>query len=238
MVTDKKCNYPSPAGKEFVLTGARFAGVNPSSNVLCLGCAFGESVCDLASEFRCKISAFDSDKLKVDTAQSLAIKKKVSHLISFSSDFPSPSLEKGTFELAFLEGDTLADDNSANLLHTVSDLLLPRGWLAFSAPVQLQGSDPKKIASFEKTFRCKLKKEEDYRALANACGFNTHFVGLVPQSGWDNYCIHLANHLEDTRGYYADTTVKLNSHQQIDAFYRLEAFRYIGSLFCVARKRS
>jgi hypothetical protein len=65
-----------------------------------------------------------------------------------------------------------------------------------------------------------------------------HFMSLVPPSGWDNYYAHMARHLEDDRGFFADKRIKLAFHREIDVFYRLEAFKYIGYLFCITRKKT
>jgi hypothetical protein len=61
---------------------------------------------------------------------------------------------------------------------------------------------------------------------------------LVPQSGWDNYYAHMARRLEDSKGFFSDKRIKLAFHKEIDVFYRMEGFRYVGYLFCIARKKS
>jgi hypothetical protein len=61
---------------------------------------------------------------------------------------------------------------------------------------------------------------------------------LVPQSGWDNYYAHMARRLEDQTGFFADKQVKTFFHREMDIFYRLEAFKYIGYLFGLVRKCS
>ncbi|KMQ51099.1 putative methyltransferase [Chitinispirillum alkaliphilum] len=218
------------------MAAGRIAGINPSSNILVLDSGFGEGVCTLASEFRCKISAFDSCKTKNKEAHSLAINKGVSHLVSLNGDFFTTELEPGTFELAILEKSALSSKKRSVLLARVQELLQMRGWLAFSVPIKLADSVPNKILSCFEDGGGKIEKEEFYRSLIENSGFDIHFTGLVPQSGWDNYFSHLACHLGDEKGYYADALMKIRSHQQIDAFYRLEASRYIGYLFCIARK--
>jgi hypothetical protein len=62
-------------------------------------------------------------------------------------------------------------------------------------------------------------------------------MSLVPQSGWDNYYAHMARRLEDQKGFFSEKRVKLGFHKEIDVFYRLEAFKYVGYLFCIARKK-
>ena len=83
MIKQQIAYYTSPAGKEFSFAAARFAGINPSSRVLDMGCGYGEGACNLASEFRCKITACDYSQENVEFARKLAVKRNVSHLIDF-----------------------------------------------------------------------------------------------------------------------------------------------------------
>jgi hypothetical protein len=46
----------------------------------------------------------------------------------------------------------------------------------------------------------------------------------------------MARRLEDKKGFFADKRIKLAFHKEIDVFYRLEGFKYVGYLFCIARK--
>jgi hypothetical protein len=46
----------------------------------------------------------------------------------------------------------------------------------------------------------------------------------------------MARRLEDDKGFFADKGIKRAFHREIDVFYRLEGFRYVGYLFCVVRK--
>ena len=71
----------------------------------------------------------------------------------------------------------------------------------------------------------------------HSAGFDIQLMGLVPQSGWDNYYAHMARRLEDESGFFSDKRIKLSFHKEIDVFYRLEAFKYVGYLFCIARKK-
>jgi hypothetical protein len=68
-------------------------------------------------------------------------------------------------------------------------------------------------------------------------GFDVHFMSLVPPGGWDDYYAHMARRLEDKTGFFSDQRIKLAFHREIDVFYRLEALRYIGYLFCIARAK-
>jgi hypothetical protein len=47
----------------------------------------------------------------------------------------------------------------------------------------------------------------------------------------------MARRLEDEKGFFSDKRVKLAFGKEIDAFYRLESFKYVGYLFCIARKK-
>jgi hypothetical protein len=47
----------------------------------------------------------------------------------------------------------------------------------------------------------------------------------------------MTRRLEDKQGFISDKRLKLAFHREIDVFYRFEAFRYIGYLFCIARAR-
>lgn len=79
--------------------------------------------------------------------------------------------------------------------------------------------------------------EHTYRKLVLESGYDIHFMALVPPSGWDNYYAHMARRMEDEKGFFADRRIKLAFHKEIDVFYRLEGFRYVGYLFCIARKK-
>jgi len=85
MVTDLHSNYSSPAGKEFTLTAGYFAGINPASRILDLGCGYGDGSCNMAQQFRCKVIALDISEENIGLARQLAEAKNVSHLITFET---------------------------------------------------------------------------------------------------------------------------------------------------------
>ena len=62
-------------------------------------------------------------------------------------------------------------------------------------------------------------------------------MSLVPQSGWDNYYAHMVRRLDDTNGFFEPASVKGHFHREIDTFYRLEGYRYVGYLFGLVRKK-
>ncbi|MDG5815787.1 hypothetical protein QA601_11915 [Chitinispirillales bacterium ANBcel5] len=238
MVTDRSYNYPSPSGTEMILAAGRFAGINPGSTVLDFGSAFGEGPCVLASHFRCKVMAFETAYDKLSSAITLSVNRTVSHLIDYhNEDLLKSPPEENLFDLAIIEGGSLKSRIAEPLFIKMWDLLQDRGWFSFSAPVLLQQSLPPKLLSVYEAEGLLVANEEELRDLAHRCGFDVQFTALIPRSGWDNYFAHLAMHLEDSSGYYADSQKKMASHNQIDLFYRLDAFRYIGYLFCITRKR-
>ena len=82
------------------------------------------------------------------------------------------------------------------------------------------------------------ENEGTYRKLVTELGFSIQLMCMVPPSGWDNYYAHMARRLEDSKGFFADRQIKLAFHKEIDVFYRLEGFRYVGYLVCFARKNA
>jgi len=239
MVTDIHSNYTSPAGKEFSFAAARFAGINPSSRVLDMGCGYGEAACNLAAEFRCRVVACDGSRENIDIGQSAAVERNISHLITFEvRDILEADYCETPFELVLAEGGVLSCIGRREGLRFAGQWLVPRGWFAFSDLIIIAPNVPEEVLSIYEDSRYHYETEHSYRRLVDEAGMEIHFLSLIPPSGWDNYYAHMARRLEDSSGFFADKKVKLAFHREIDAFYRLEAFKYIGYLFAIARKNS
>lgn len=237
MVTDSKSNYTSPAGKEFTLTAGRFAGIHPASSVLDIGCGYGEGVCDITSEFRCKAIAVDSNADHIEFAQNLAIERRVSHLIVFKNENILDSIYNNNhFDLILAEGGILSFIGRKQGLERIYPLLISRGWIAFSDLILLSDKIPFDVLDIFDNKTYKYETEASYRKLITDLGYEIKFMCLVPPSGWDNYYAHMARRLEDSQGYFANKKIKLAFHREIDTFYRLEGFKYVGYLVCIARK--
>ena len=238
MVTDPHSNYSSPAGKEFTLAAGCFAGINPSSRIADLGCGYGEGACAMAREFRCRVVAIDVSEENIEFARQLAIDRNVSHLISFErKDILSADFSQEPFELILAEGGVLSYVSRTKGFARAASWLLPRGWFAFSDLIFLSENVPDEIKNIFENDAYHHESETSYRALIEDAGFDILLMCLVPQSGWDNYYAHMARRLEDKKGVFSDRRVKLAFHKEIDAFYRLEGFRYVGYLFCIVRKK-
>jgi SAM-dependent methyltransferase len=241
MVTDIKSNYTSPAGKEFTLVAGRFAGISPASRVLDIGCGYGDGVCNIVSEFRCRATAIDINKDNVQFARAQAEQKKISHLISFlTGDISTETITEKSFDLVLAEGGILTMLERHKSVDIIKDFLTPRGWLAFSDLILLSDPEniPAEILNIYDHQRFNYANETNYRKLFKSAGFDIHLMTLVPQSGWDNYYAHMARRLEDQTGFFADKQVKTFFHREMDIFYRLEGFKYIGYLFGLVRKSS
>jgi SAM-dependent methyltransferase len=241
MVTDIKSNYTSPAGKEFTLVAGRFAGVSPASKVLDIGCGYGDGVCNIVSEFRCKATGIDINKDNIKIAQNAAEQRRISHLITFKTGdiLKEPHFDKN-FDLVLAEGGVLTMLERQKSIEMISDLLAFRGWLAFSDLILLCDKEkiPPEILHIYDNERFNYETESGYRKLLKSAGYDIHLMTLVPQSGWDNYYAHMARRLEDQTGFFADKQVKTFFHREMDIFYRLEAFKYVGYLFGLVRKSS
>lgn len=238
MVTDLKTNYTSPAGREFTRAAARMSGINPASTVLDMGCGYGEASATLAAEFRCKVVAVDNGPENIEIAKTFAFERHVGHLINFETkDLLQCDYSQKKFDLILAEGGIFSFINRREGLGLAGAWLPPNGWLAFSDLVMLSEKAPEEVRMIFEDEKYHYETESSYRSLVAAAGFEVQFACLVPPSGWDNYYGHMARRLEDSKGVFADRRVKLAFHREIDIFYRLEGFRYIGYLFCVARKR-
>ncbi len=237
MVTDLHSNYSSPAGREFTLAAGRFALVNPASRVLDIGCGYGDGATNLAQEFRCRVTAVDVSEENIAFGRSLAIDKGVSHLITFETrNILDCNFEPEPFDLVLAEGGAFSFLTRPKGLSLASAWLLPRGWLAFSDLITLSEKVPDEVKRIFEDEKYHYETEASYRKLLANAGFDIHLMAMVPQSGWDNYYAHMARRLEDEKGFFADKRIKLAFHKEIDVFYRLEGFRYVGYLFCIARK--
>jgi len=237
MVTDLHSNYSSPAGKEFTLAAGKFALVNPASRVLDIGCGYGDGATNLAQEFRCRVTAIDISDENITFGRSLAIDKGVSHLITYEAkNILDCNFEAEPFDLVMAEGGAFSFLTRAKGLSMASSWLLPRGWLAFSDLITLSEKVPDEVKRIFEDEKYHYETEASYRKLLANAGFDIHLMTLVPQSGWDNYYAHMARRLEDEKGFFSDKRIKLAFHKEIDVFYRLEGFRYVGYLFCIARK--
>ncbi len=239
MVTDIHTNYTSPAGKEFSFAAARFAGINPSSHVLDMGCGYGEGACNLASEFRCRVVACDNNPENIKIGQKTAIEHNISHLITFENrDILTADYSETPFELVLAEGGVLSYIVRSKGFSLADRWLVSRGWFAFSDLIIIAQTVPDEVRSIYEDTTYRYETEHSYRELIANADMEVHFMCLVPPSGWDNYYAHMARRLEDKNGFFADRRIKLAFHHEIDVFYRLEAYKYIGYLFCVARKKS
>ena len=238
MVTDPRSNYTSPAGKEFSLAAARMAGVNPASTVLDMGCGYGEAAATLAEWFRCKVTAVDGNAQNIEAARKYATERHVSHLITFeAADITKCDYSRKPFDLVIAEGGIFSFIYRNLGLRLAGAWLPPNGWLAFSDLILLSDKTPEEVRSIFEDEKYHYEGENSYRALVEAAGFTIQLMALVPPSGWDNYYAHMARRLEEKDGFFADRRVKLAFHREIDIFYRLEGFRFVGYLFCMARKK-
>jgi len=237
MVTDIKSYYTSPAGREFTLTAGRFAGIHPASTVLDAGCGYGEGVCNIAAEFRCKAVAVDISKENTAFAQNYAINRKLSHLIEFKTgNVLTMDFSDKLFDLILAEGGVLSFIGRRRGLELFRSWLVSVGWLSFSDIILLSDKIPSEVLEIFDHETYHYETESSYRKLVKECGFSIQFMSLVPPSGWDNYYAHMARRLEDEKGFFADKRIKLAFHKEIDAFYRLEGFKYVGYIVCIARK--
>jgi ubiquinone/menaquinone biosynthesis C-methylase UbiE len=237
MVTDIASNYSSPAGKEFTLAAGRLSAMTPATRAIDLGCGYGDGATNLASEFHCRVTAIDSMLENIEFARQLAIEKGVSHLIDFKTgDLLEADYGKEPFDLVLAEGGILSYTGRRRGLELAYSLLPSSGWLAFSDLVLFTEKTPPEVLAIFEDNQYHYETEASYRKLVREAGFSQHLVCLVPQSGWDNYYAHMARRLEDNKGFFADRQIKLAFHQEIDVFYRLEGFRYVGYLVCIARK--
>lgn len=238
MVTDSKSNYTSPAGKEFSRAAARMSGINPASTVLDMGCGYGETASLLAAEFRCKVTAVDKNPDSIEMARKLAAERHISHLITFeTADILECNYEKKPFDLVLAEGGIFSFLDRKKGLRLASSWLPQNGWLGFSDLVFLSKQIPQEVRSIFEDASYAYESENSYRSLVMAEGFEIQVMCLVPPSGWDNYYAHMARRLEDSKGIFADMKVKRTFHREIDIFYRLEGLKYVGYLFCMARKK-
>ena len=138
MVTDLLSNYTSPAGKEFTFAAARFAGINPSSHVLDMGCGYGDGACNMASEFRCRVTACDISGENIEFARQLAVERNVSHLIDFKTlDLLSDTLPENSFDLVLAEGGVLSFISRRKGLSLASSLLTSEGGWRFRSYTSL-----------------------------------------------------------------------------------------------------
>jgi SAM-dependent methyltransferase len=239
MVTDNQSNYTSPAGKEFTFAAARFAGINPSSRVLDMGCGYGEGACNLAGEFRCRVVACDNNSDNIEIGRQNSVDRGVSHLITFERrNLLETDFSETPFELIIAEGGVLSYLSRPEGITLANKWLLPRGWFAFSDIAIISSNVPQEVLGIYEDNLYHYETEHSYRELLTKGNFEIHFMGLVPPSGWDNYYAHMARRLEDSRGFFSDNRIKLAFHREIDVFYRLEAYKYMGYLFCIARKKT
>lgn len=237
MTTDDTQSYTSPAGREFTFAAARFAGINPGSRVLDMGCGYGEAACSLAAEFRCRVTAVDISHENIEAGRALAVERGISHLITFECcDVMQADFSEEPFDLVLAEGGVLTFLGRSKGLELACAWTQPRGYFAFSDLTFLSREVPDEVKKIFEHERFQYESEASYRRLVAQAGFEVAFMCLVPPSGWDNYYAHMARRLEDNDGFFADQRVKLAFHREIDVYYRLEGFRYIGYLFGIARR--
>jgi hypothetical protein len=161
----------------------------------------------------------------------------VSHLITFEAkNILEANYSEEPFDLVLAEGGVLSFVSREKGMSLASSWLSSRGWFAFSDLVMLSERVPDEVRRIFEDEKYHYETEASYRTLIANAGFDIQLMCMVPQSGWDNYYAHMARRLEDDKGFFADKRIKLAFHKEIDVFYRLEGFRYVGYLFCIARK--
>lgn len=240
MVTDTKSNYTSPQGKEYTLVAGRYAGVLPSSRILDVGCGYGDGVCNLVSEFRCRADAVDINGDNLVEARNQAENRRIGHLINFrEGDIQKMKFDEADYDLILAEGGVLSFLGREKGIHLFADLLADRGWLAFSDLILLtdESNIPKEILEVFNHEQYSYENEATYRKMFQHDNLDVHIMTLVPQSGWDNYYAHMVRRLDDNDGFFASEDVKRHFHREIDIFYRLEGYRYLGYLFGLVRKK-
>jgi len=238
MVTDPLYNFTSPAGKECIAAAARFAAVNPSSNVLILGCGGGAGAAVLAKEFRCKALAVDARDGLAQEAVKYCERTGVSHLVTVLDNYSVEKIrdDDEPFDLIIAEGGYLTCASRAPFFKNLAKRLAPRGWTAFADKIYTCAQIPSAV---QKIFGEKDKEtlsEELYRELIKEAGLDLQYIGLVPASGFDNYYAHMARRLTDTTGYYSDKTIRNALHKEINQFYKLDCLKHLGYLFCIVRR--
>jgi hypothetical protein len=175
----------------------------------------------------------------IDFARRLAEARNVSHLITFETkDLLKADYTDAPFDLVLAEGGVLSFVSRSKGLERAASWLLPRGWFTFSDLIFLSEKAPDEIKNIFEDNTYHYESETSYRTLLRNAGFDVHLMCLVPQSGWDNYYAHMARRLEDDKGFFSNKRIKLAFHKEIDVFYRLEGFKYVGYLFCITRKKS
>jgi SAM-dependent methyltransferase len=238
MVVDPASNYTSPAGREFSRAAARMAGINPASRVLDMGCGYGEAACTLAADFRCKVTAVDIHAENIEMGRRISLERRVSHLISFEvADILTCDYSQTPFDLVLAEGGILSFITRPNGLRLAGSWLPQSGWLAFSDLIFVSEKTPQEIRALFEDETYHYETETSYRSLVAGAGFDAYCMCLVPPSGWDNYYAHMKRRVEEGVGFFADQKVRLAFRREIEQFYQIEGFRYVGYLFCMARKR-
>ncbi|MFP4164173.1 MAG: SAM-dependent methyltransferase [Chitinispirillaceae bacterium] len=239
MVTDREYRYTSPAGRECMLAAARFAAVNPSSRVLDLGCGLGAAASLLAKEFRCRVVAVDNRPELAEATTEYSIKKGVSHLVSVHDSDPFEiDFSDDPFDLIIVEGNFIPPHKRQPLFQKLSQWLLPRGWISFADLIFTVAESPTEIRLTFGEDQKNEPKEDFFLELIKETQMDLHFKGLVPPSSWDNYYTHMAHRLADRRGFFSDPMVKYSLHKKIDTFYRYKGLKYLGFLFCIARRKN
>jgi SAM-dependent methyltransferase len=239
MVTDITSNYTSPAGKEFTLLAGKLAGINPASTVVDMGCGYGEAACNLAQEFRCRVKALDANAENIDFGREQSVERGVSHLIDFQvQDVLSADFRTEPADLVLAEGGIFSFVGRRKGLELAHAWLKPSGWLAFSDLILLSEKAPPEVLAIFEHDKYRYETEASYRKLVKEADFGIQLMCMAPQSGWDNYYGHMARRLEDQKGFFADRQIKLAFHKEIDVFYRLEGFRYVGYLVCLGRRKN
>jgi len=238
MVTDPLYNFTSPAGRECTVAAARFAAVNPSSNVLILGCGSGAGAAVLAKEFRCKTLAVDIRDGLAQEAMKYCEREGVSHLVTVLDNysFEKISDDDEPFDLIIAEGGYLTSASRTPFFKNLAKRLAPRGWAAFADKIYTSAQITSNV---QKIFGEKDKEtlnEEIYRNMIKETALDLQYIGLVPASGFHNHYAHMARRLTNTTGYYSDSKVRNALHKEINQFYKLDCLKHLGYLFCIVRK--
>lgn len=259
-INSKHCyeDYWSPGGSDCTLLAGNIASLNSNSTVLDIGCGSGCASINLALEFGSQCFAIDSEEeyiqmANINTARfGVSDKIKVFHLDLFNLQ---NSIEFGhlpdTYDLIIAEGGIASYVGLKEFFQLLMPLLNPESVFALSDVIfredissgkfKLPFEIPTGIREFYRTggyaeAMRDRSTESQYEETCQEIGLEKIFSFHLSRSHWRKFYTNLKTHALQKTGPSQRDPAYIQTIFHDEAFFTLEAQKYIAYLYLIGKK--
>ncbi len=184
-------------------------GLSADLLVFDASCGKGGSVISLARMFGCSAIGLDDRPEFVEDGRRRILFEDLSHLIDLlthsGDNFP---FDDGYFDLALLCGPAYPS-GSASKLRSLTRIVKPGGWVAFSGLVwkpEEEDVDSERLARWLDAYLpCEPIDVEEFRGHLTEQGYDVEFVEHESETAWESFLAPQARSIIENRLEYADS---------------------------------